>query len=335
MSDFYSNGKDTVVIPASQIPNFRFFKAHQRGVHKKLLFKLWGGLGDQLCAEPTLRFALEQFKDCEISLATDMPSLFSHLNFKKIYDTKKEQPNEQEHYTLYTIVPQDNLTWEFFSHMITNCVDFCSLCSIRCQLPISYKGLQLVGKEPKFELCNDDIFVHAGRHWETKTFPKDWWDKVLSTLIEHNKRPILIGADTDDNRGTVNVNTNGCIDLRNKLSISESIWLLQRSKVLLTNDSSPLHMAASEDPSDKSTGECEIGYIATAKHPDFISHWRKGKWSYKMINHGNGGMWDLLDICPNKENEVSAEHVSQEQLLKWLPDPTKYAMWAVNVIGTV
>ena len=105
------------------------------------------------------------------------------------------------------------------------------------------------------------------------TFPKAFWDKVINRLCDRGLTPILIGADADDNRSTVDVDASRCLDLRNKLSLTESVWFLQNATVLLTNDSSPLHMAAS--------GDAWIGYIATCKHPDMITHWRRGRWQWR------------------------------------------------------
>jgi ADP-heptose:LPS heptosyltransferase len=317
--------KDRIVIPATMLPSFRTGIAVQNKVEKNLLFVTWGGLGDQICAEPTLRYALKTFKGCKISLASEHPELFKHLEFDEVFDLKKVQPNYDNYLRFDTIVPPNdtNLTWQFFSHMVTNCVDFPSLCAYRCQLPVSEKEIKLFPETPKSKqfIPERSVFIHAGRHWQSKTFPKSFWDAVLKEIKDNGAYPILIGADTDDNRGTVDVETDGCIDLRNKLSIDESIYYLQNAKVLLTNDSSPLHMAAS--------GDAWIGFIATCKHPDYISHWRNGQWAYKMVNHGKGGIWDILDYCPNKENKVEVENVG-EHLIEWLPDPKEYAKWALS-----
>ncbi len=323
-------------VPSVLLPSFRTAFAIQQGIEKNILMVTWGGLGDQICAEPTLRFALDTFKGCEVSLASECPELFGHLKFKNVYNLKKHQPLWENYFPFQTIRPPSDLTWEFMSHMITHCVDFPSLCALRCQLPISYKSVKLepstkdkiatesyLMEEGFFLLSGSSprIVIHAGRHWQSKTFPADWWNTVLGELIIKNITPILIGGDTDDNRGTVDINATGCLDLRNKLSVMQSIALLQKSDVLLTNDSAPLHMAA--------TGNAWIGFVATCKHPDFISHWRQGKWAWRMENLGLGGIWDVLDYCPNKESEVSAENVGAN-LLTWLPDPKVFADWGVN-----
>jgi len=316
---------DKVQIPAMMIPGFRTILAVQNGVERNLLFRTWGGLGDQICAEPTLRYALNAFKDCNVSLASEQPQLFQHLKFHEVIDLNKSLPKYSNYLMFDTITPPDNtnLVWQFFSHMLTNCVDFPSMCALRFQLPVKDKEVKLadIGYNPDFSL-DRAVIIHAGKHWQSKTFPKEFWDEVINTVIKNDAIPVLIGANTDDNRGTVDVNTKNCIDMRNKLSIMQTVSLLKKSKVLLTNDSSPLHMAVDSD--------AWIGFIATCKHPDYIGHWRRGEWMWRMENHGKGGVWDIISYCPNVENEVSAEFVPERHLLSWLPEPKEFAEWGIS-----
>ncbi len=320
-------------VPSFHLQTFRTQLAIDTGVEKKLLFRTWGGLGDQICAEPTLRYALKKFgPSCEVSLASEQPSLFQHLGFSRVFDLKKEQPIWPDYLMFDTIVPPSHLMWEFVSHMSTNCVDFPSLCSLRMQLPISDREITLKPSKSEWENVallkpgKNWVAIHAGKHWQSKTFPKTWWDQVISHLLQGGCLPVLIGADTDDNRTTVDVLTDGCIDLRNRLSIMETVALLQQVGVLLTNDSSPLHMAAS-------SSNCWIGYVATCKHPDYITHWRQGQWGYRMENLGKSGIWDVIDFCPNVEQEISLENVGDDVLKSWLPDPKDFAEWAITKAG--
>ncbi len=327
-------------VPSYMLPTFRTAWAVERGVEKKLMLRTWGGIGDQICAEPTLRYALETFKGCEIHLASEIPEFFRHLRFASIFDLRRHQPIWDQYFVFDTIFsPQGNpLQWEFMSHMLVNCVDFPSLCAFRCQLPVSYKPVQLVPSHRDLmdsiaRLSHVDltvrpaVLIHAGRHWQSKTFPAEWWNAVIEKVNAENCTPVLIGGNADDNRTTVDVDSRDCIDLRGQISLMQSVALLQQTFVLLTNDSAPLHMAV--------TGSAWVGYVATCKHPDMISHWRKrpadGKviWNWRMKNFGKGGIWDVLDYCPNTTQTVEVENVG-DHLLEWLPDPVEFAMWGVE-----
>lgn len=328
----------SVRIPVMMHPLFRTQVAIDRGVERKLLFKTWGGLGDQICAEPTLRHAIKNYsKDCEIFLAAERPELFRHLEFSKVFDVNEAIPNYLNYLTFETITPPNdsNMVWLYFSHLLTHCVDFPSMCALRLQLPFREKEIHLSPPMPQdllIRMVDTDnmIFVHPGRHWESKTFPKDWWDTVLACIKNRGGLPVIIGANTDDNRGTVDVDTEGCVDLRNKVSVMDMIWILQRARVLLTNDSAPLHMAASRDPNEETSGYCHIGFVATCKHPDYITHWRHGEFGFRMKNHGLGGMWSTFSTVPNKDEKVEVEKCSEELLRSWLPQPKDFATWACD-----
>lgn len=318
-------------VPAKFIPSFRQTVAMQQGKTKKLLFKTWGGLGDQICAEPTLRYALDMLTPYgyEISLDSMAAELFQHLPFHKIYDHFKEPADESEFYVFHTICSDTDFFWEYVCHLYTHCVDFASLIALRCQLPLAYKEITLVPAHahlakiaPYLEKVpfRRRIALHPGKHWQSKTFPKWWWDRVIAKLIKHGFTPILIGGHQDDKNGlrtTVDVDTRGCLDLRSKLSYMESVALLQEADVLLTNDSAPLHMAAS--------GNAWIGFIALNKHPEFITHYRNGKFGWKMKNFGSGGVWETSHVL----SDVVVTDIG-ENLEKWLPEPEDFAFWAID-----
>ena len=325
--------RDTIQIPAVQHPSFRTSLAVQNGVERNIMLKTWGGLGDQICAEPTLRYALKVFgEEARISLASEQPTLFEHLQFAEVWDLKKGRPNWENYLVFDTITPCDesNLVWQFMSHMLVNCVDFPALCAFRAQLPVADREIHL--PLPNLEVSpvltqvaelkwkrHGYVALHAGRHWPSKTFPKVWWDEVISRLLrDRGLAVILIGSETDDNRGTVDIDPTGCLDLRGKTSVSECVEICKQAAVVVTNDSSPIHMAAA--------GDAYIAYVATCKHPDFITHWRNGIFGWRMKNFGRGGFWEIVSHLPNKSEKVEADQVDPKVLASWLPDPDYLAL---------
>lgn len=325
---------DMFKLPAHQVPSWRVGYAHQLGAANNILLTTWGGIGDQICAEPTLRFALEHFKDCDITLASHIPEVFGHLKFKDVFDLRKERPIADDYLIFQTNseASQWNLTYQFMCHNVIQCVDFASLCALRCHLPTAAKEIKLTPPRPldgrpimqKFAYHHGPLVaVHAGRHWQSKTFPKWWWDRVIDSLIEHGLTPVLIGKDgtgDESGQGVVATKSEGCIDLRNQTTLLETIWLLQNVPVVICNDSSPLHIAVS--------GKAFIGFVASAKHQDFISHWRQGQWKWRMEHFNKGGMWDLMSFCPNAKDELVLDKVDEATLLSWLPVPEVFGPWA-------
>lgn len=322
---------DKTIILSDMLPSFKTFRAHRLNVQHKVLLWTWGGIGDQICTEPTLRHALRFFRNCEISLASDMPELFEHLKFKKVYDLRKEKPDEDQYITFKMIHPAEHLSWEFICHSICNAVDYPTLNAFRCQLPIAEKEVTLKPnsdtvsqflKEIVTEHRDRMVLIHAGKHWPSKTFPKDWWDATIDSILAQGLLPVLVGKEAHDGQGTVDTKTDGCLDLREKTTVMESVWLTQQAKVVFCNDSSVLHMAI--------TGDAWVGFIATCKHPDFISHWRQGRWSWRMENLGVGGIWELSDNCPNKMDTTKVDEATEAQVRSWLPDPKIVGPWCAE-----
>lgn len=318
-----------VLIPSIMVPTFNVARAFKHGVQKEILMTTWGGLGDQVCAEPVLRYALKTFKNRNIHLATETPDLFSHLKFASVtsYAAAAVDPNLREKYAvLETILPPSHFLAEYISHAITNAVDFASICALRMQLPIAEKHIELPDYQPDIRHDWDrTVVLHCGRHWPSKTFPVEWWQAVIDGLIDEGLTPLLIGRDTDDNRGTVDVDASRCLDLRNKTSIEELIFLCKATKCLLTNDSSPLHIAAA--------GKAHIGFVASCKHADFIMHWRRNEqgvneWGWRMRDFSRDGVWNHVDFNPVQITGVEVKDLQDGLMEALLPPPNDLVQYA-------
>lgn len=253
---------------------------------KKLLFHVERGVGDQACAEPTIRFALQLFKNDEISVLTDYPLFFQHLKLANLFTKKSEIPNIEDYIVVKTFGNGPDASM--------NCIDFSSLSAINCQIPVHHRQIRIHPTKPENELvnkiCLDNNYVvlHCSRNesLKMKTFPKEFWNSVIDELIANGKTPVLIGK-TSGITGYVNTKSEGCIDLREKLNLNDVSYLLIYSRYIISGDSFSVHVASS--------GYGYIGFLSVWKHPDFISHYRNGVWSWKMRNFSNGGVYYITE----------------------------------------
>lgn len=319
------NRNGQMVMPAMMFPSFRSLIAHKSGVGNRILFRSYGGMGDEICSEPVVRYAVNHFKDARISIATTRPWIFSHLKFDEVHVLKEgeiDEINYPDYLTLETYADSQDLCWHFLNHNTMHCVDFASILAYRANLPVAEKQIQLRGIHP-VGIPQRQVIVHPGRSWATKTFPKEWWDGILTELTLRKIEPILIGAEASHGAtGTVAVNPNGCRDLRGQLTPEETTGLLQRASVLITNDSGPLHMAAS--------GTAWVALLATAKHPDLVMHWRNGIFGHKMQNFSRGGIWSTHDYCRNTRDPVNYDQADPAEIAGWLPPPAAVSSWAAG-----
>lgn len=327
--------KGQILMPAIKSPGFRRQLAVERGVQNNILIKTWGGLGDEVCAIPTVTFALETFKGKEVHLAAMRPEFFRHLNFGKVYNLLTGPfPDWDRYHTFDAMCSHGDIPWDYICHVYTHCIDANSLYAFRCQLPLSYKEIKLFPNEKEKEKINNIInenllnhkwvIVHPGQHWESKTFPVKWWNDVLARLKKENVIPVIVGGTQKPQnpgeflRTTVNIDNTGCLDLRNKLELMETVALIQRSNVVLTNDSCILHFAAAS--------EAWCGFVTMAKHPDYIKHYRHGRFGWRMENLSKGGLWEITDVLDG----IAIMDIGEENMQKWLPQSEDFAEWALE-----
>lgn len=317
-------------VPARTIPSYRVLKATENNARTNLLFRMHGGLGDIVCAEPAVRYALSHFKECKFSLLTLYPGLFQHLKFEEVFTQENVHTLVGSNYLLYENTDTSNeLAAEFISHPLMHGIDYASLYMWRKILSNKDKEILLVPTVDEYAWASsvsqpNDVLIHPGRTWKTRTFPKKWWDSVITNLLAGGARPVIIGGNVDNGRATtIDIALpEGVLDLRLKTSLMQSVALMHRTQVLLTNDSAPLHMAT--------TGDTWIGFLSTVKHPDHLYTWRKGQFGWRMQDFAEGRVYDTLDICPNKKDSVRVDDCDIQDMLKWLPAPEAFAAWALQ-----
>ncbi|MGL5982348.1 MAG: glycosyltransferase family 9 protein [Cetobacterium sp.] len=92
----------------------------------------------------------------------------------------------------------------------------------------------LIGKEV--------VAVAPGSKWFTKKWPLEYFNNVIDLLMENGRKVVVIGG-KDELFLNIHI-PKGVVDLRDKTSLLELAEVLKRSKVVLTNDSSPIHIAS-------------------------------------------------------------------------------------------
>lgn len=320
-------------VRAWDLPQYRQQVAEENGVERKWALVTYGGLGDVLCAEPTVRYCVEVLKPLlgleSITGVTRFPDIFKHLDVEILQtrpDGKLDIEGGQEKYLwAYCGHGEGNLQHSFFTHNSMLPVDYPAISALRMQLPLAYRTIWTYIGDSGLVPDPAWVFVHPGAHWESKRFPKEWWDGVLNNLCHRGLIPVLIGGPpTYDqvNPGTVDVNASGCLDLRGKLSIQQSAEYLFKARVLITNDSFPLHLAT--------IGNAFIGFFGTAKDPEWLMHYRsnygKIEFGWRMENLAKGGAYQRTFTLKAGGNHLS--QATKEELDKWLPTPKEVVDWA-------
>lgn len=320
-------------IDSMELPDFRFLLAQQDKTLKNVLIRSPYALGDCICSVPAVTYARKHFAGCEISIVTPFPEVFQHIPLKKVYKIGKDKPDWPKYFVLEAYHSADALQSSFVHNFNMAIDDYIAVSFFKGMIPTADRPIVLCPSEmEKKSIPPQEVVIHAGKHWMSKTFPKKWWDLVIHHLLAAGVKPALIGAKIDDGkRGYVEVDATHCLDLRDKLTIMQSVAVLQQAKVVLTNDSAPYHMAAS--------GRAHIGVFSTVRHIDFIGHWRwneyegtttpsKVEWNHKIENLAKGCMWQNSDVTPTR-NGGKYDVIDYNTLMSWLPAPQEVCEWTL------
>ena len=256
------------------------------GYHYKrhILINVQGGLGDQICVEPVIRFMQKHvYKEDDITVVTHFPRIFKHIKDIKLFahgEFKREQ--DVPYYHICSLPGPETLMWQYISNLMCHTVDFSSMALLRRILPnedkqvkieVNLDDIKKIIEVVGIRNLNDLILIHPGRHWQSKTFPIQWWQDVVDGLAEE-KLPICIIGKDETTRGVLDIKIpEGVLDTRNLLDLDSLIALIAQAKILVSNDSAPIHIAGAFDN--------HIILIPTCKHPDHILPYRNGTQSYK------------------------------------------------------
>jgi hypothetical protein len=303
--------------------------------HHHIYIAVTGGMGDQLCAEPVIRYMKEHlYPQDTIVVATHFPEFFSHLDVDVVEHGKADLDMKHAWKIMPSLPDPQSIQWSVVSHMMCHTVDYVSMALLRRTLPtgdktIRYECNTSMSLNVDYNRC---VLVHAGRHWDSKTFPTEWWNEVCELLTEEGLQVVLIGEDqagdppfyTSGARGTVDVDVKEeYIDLRNSLSVDALAYLIDKCPVLLSNDSFPVHLAGAFDN--------WIVLIPSCKHPDHILPFRHGTIHYKTRSLYKRLILDDIETRPTQVYQTSAD-VHDIEWDKYLPDTSTVVYTIYGII---
>jgi heptosyltransferase II len=99
------------------------------------------------------------------------------------------------------------------------------------------------------QLENGFIAIAPGSVWNTKKYPSEYFEVIIKHFIDQKNKIVLIGGENDKvlNDSIASKFTDGVINSAGNFSIVESIKLLTKAKLLISNDSAPTHMGVCAD----------------------------------------------------------------------------------------
>ncbi|MGD0283006.1 MAG: lipopolysaccharide heptosyltransferase II [Dissulfurispiraceae bacterium] len=142
----------------------------------------------------------------------------------------------------------------FYTHIITGGRDVhavdrylniasalgCDTSSIAFPLPIVKESPEI--RQLKQEL-GDYVVLAPGARWKTKQWPAERFGRLASLF---GIRSIIIGSKEDDTlaKEAVSLSEGKAVSMAGKTDIKELISLIRNARLMVTNDSGPMHIAA-------------------------------------------------------------------------------------------
>lgn len=284
-----------------------------------LFLNIGGGLGDQVCAEPVVRYIRANlYPEAEIYAISAYPDLFGHISGVYV-DSKMPDKKFDAVYSINLHPDKKTPHNQYTIHTLSHPVDYISLTALKRILPAKDKQIKLdlwrMGRRETFFYTDLEnmVIVHPGQGWDSKTFPSKWWQAVIDGLEDAGFRVGIIGKTIGGEHGylPVSIPENG-VDFRDKLSIMGLAALLRYAPVLISNDSAPVHIAGAFDNN--------IILIPTCKHPEHLLPYRHGSIWYKA-----SALYKAL-ACEEyhfRPTDVEVRSITQtvQPIENYLPDP--------------
>jgi len=297
---------------------------YPRNIH----INVGGGLGDQIDAEPVIRYIAEKaYTGDNIRVRTDFPELFGHLPVKIISQSehiKLQRTDPTIYYTMETLPSPESPLWQFLAQTLCHTTDFASISTLRRILSNDEKQIKLQvnpeedlttvlnGTDPK-----DLVLVHPGRGWASKTFPPEYWQAIIDGLHAKGLPIAVIGRYLSTEQGLVDITVpEGVLDLRNMFSLSELIALISKARVIVSNDSAPIHIAGAFNN--------WIVLLPSCKHPDHVLPFREGKQNHKSVSLYRKLTCDAIDSTPTQIHGQTIDYVVGD-IQEYLEDPGRVA----------
>ena len=243
-------------------------------------------LGDVLCATPTLKKISNSYGE-KFCVASHIPEIFSNNPYiKKNVDIRsiagpRAGFNKKKHEVFETFcdVAEKDKRGVEKKHNTIDIRQFHAMDlgfsllpeEMECELyPAPYEDLKL----PLDYVC-----IHPVQTWESRTWPKEKWEQLITKLTQQGICVVLLGHDShekgfwDIEKPVFNIEQKGVINLLNKTSISQAWHVIANASKFITMDSGLLHIAG--------TTNTHIIQLGSSIHYKLRAPYRQGSQDYK------------------------------------------------------
>jgi FkbM family methyltransferase len=240
------------------------------------------GLGDTICATPTIRKVAEAYRT-KIDVYSKHPDVFKNLpyvsrslSFDEVTDNIKD--SYDSYYQTEIALTHFNDQDVKFKH---------SHMDIR-QIHANFIGFTLLKEDSHCDFVADSyepieglpekyIVIHATKSWASKDWGFEKWNSFCNQL---DYPIVMVGKESSEigsfmvEKPTYDLKPIQGFDLRNKTNIHQLWHVLNKAQLVITNDSSVMHLSGTTDT--------EILVLGSSQRPEIRFPYRNGSQEYKI-----------------------------------------------------
>lgn len=241
----------------------------------KFGLKISGCFGDVLYSTPILKY-LSKCHNQKFDIETNRPELFiNNPHIDRVYN-----PEENN------FIPSNVVTYDINVHNFgdvqkqiraMHLVDYWST-NLGFSLRSDEKTLEFYADPLDMEIPDGDyIVINPSKTWECRTWSKQNWEKLIDMILKMGIKVVLTGQDIvydgNDHKSFLNIESEGVINLINKLNLSQLWHLVNSSFAVITMAAGLLPFAGTTD--------AFIIQLGSATHPEYRTPFRHGSQDYK------------------------------------------------------
>ena len=248
------------------------------------------GLGDLICATPTIKKLYESYGQ-NILVLSKMPELFKmnpyvskSLKFSSV-DFNYIKSNYIVHNSFYNVGKKNERGIEYKHNMI----DIRQFHAINLGFMLDSSEMECYYRpltELSIEVPNKFVLIHPVTTWATRTWSALNWMNLTQIINDMGYSVISIGKDSSETgffnvkKPVFNFEIENGLNLMNKTSISDCWNLMCKADCFITMDSGLLHLAG--------TTHVPIIHLGSHIKPEFRIPYRNGSQHY-MYEYVRGG----------------------------------------------
>ena len=240
------------------------------------------GLGDLICATPTIRKLSESYEQ-QVTVLSKMPELFKNLPYVEASykSTSIDWDYFNEHYIMHNSFTNVGKKDGRGVEMKHNMMDIRQYHAVQLGFMLGKDELgcdYIPIESPKHSIHQKYILIHPVTTWANRTWAAEKWMELVKRLNDEGIYVISIGKDSSETgffnveKPVFNFEIPYGMNLMNKTSISECYHLINNATCFITMDSGLLHLAG--------TTSTPIIHLGSSLKPEFRIPHREGKYNY-------------------------------------------------------